>query len=89
MPANQTFDEVEILEHVLIVSIELKKYHFRLFWKDSLIMNQFFYDLEEGLKDLQNAFFGLEFDAYNCKDRETARNEFFRVIRTRWRWLHK
>ena len=33
-------------------------------------MNQFFYDLEEGLKDLQNAFFGLEFDAYNCKDRE-------------------
>ncbi len=89
MPENQAFDEVEVLDHVLSVTIEKGKYIFRLFWKDSIVLDETFYDLDEGLRELQNSFFGLEFDVYNYKDREIAREQFMRVLRTRWRWLHK
>lgn len=89
MAESQTFDEVEILDHVLSVTVENRLYRFRLFWQADLLLDQEFNDVDDGLTELQNAFFGLEFDFYGIKDREHAREEFFRCIRTRWRWLHK
>jgi hypothetical protein len=89
MAESQAFDEVEILDHVLSVTVEEGRYRFRLFWQEDLLLDQEFNDVDDGITELQNAFFGLEFDFYGHKDREHARDEFFRCIRTRWRWLHK
>lgn len=88
MPENQTFDEVEILDHVLAVSHDNGFLNFRIFWRNDIILDFQTLDIDEGITELQNAFFGLEFDLYGKKDREYASKEFFRVIRTRWRWLH-
>lgn len=85
---NQTFDEIEILHHRISVHVLENTYQFQVYWKDTEILNQNYHDLYDGLTELQNAFFGLEFDVYDHIMRETARKEFFRVLRTRWRWLH-
>ena len=88
MAENQTFDEVEILDHVLSVTVENRRCRFRLFWQEDLLFDKVFTDIDDGITELQNSFFGLEFDLYGHKEREIARDQFFRVIRTRWRWLH-
>lgn len=89
MAESQAFDEVEILDYVLSVSIEENRFHFRLFWRDSVILNHIFDSVDEGIEELNASFFGLEFDVYGPQEREQARDQFYRVIHTRWRWLHK